>query len=77
MMIRLDSNGTLNIKRKSKFKAMKCPYKQASMPCGDHCPLFEEPVYDQNINSNHEQIRLRICDKQFYLHEHEFEDLRT
>ena len=48
MKIRLDRNGNLTIERNGSFHEQICPFQKApdgsQQECGDHCPLFGEPV---------------------------------
>lgn len=42
--IKIDNNGYLDIKRGNKWRQQYCMQQQKEVPCGDHCPLFGEPM---------------------------------
>ena len=62
---KIDNNGWLRIERGSKEKLQECPFMQRAFevndiviaPCGDWCPLFEEPEPEFGTKS----VILRIC----------------
>ena len=55
--VKIDENGTLWIKRKGKLKRQYCPLQSRNVDvyCGDGCPLFSEPIWNDLF------ITLELC----------------
>ena len=69
--IRIDEGGSLFIQRGGDFKTQVCNFCDAAGPCGDSCPHFGEPEYQ-----NH-RIFLSLCaGTTLCTLEERFEDLR-
>ena len=69
---RIDEEGKLEIQRGGDFKPQVCNFSDAAGPCGDNCPHFGEPEYQ-----NH-RIFLSLCaGTTLCTHEDEFEDRRV
>ena len=41
--LKINASGNLFVERAGKLKPQGCPYKEDNVPCGDWCPLFQEP----------------------------------
>jgi hypothetical protein len=52
--IKIDKDGALWIERAGKWKDQSCPHRFYS--CGDHCPLFSEPMREEGYAA------IDICD---------------
>lgn len=57
MMGKLDYTGKFWIKRKNKWIAAWCPFTLEDCQCGNHCALFEEPIYTPT------GIKIGLCHK--------------
>ena len=69
--IRIDEEGKLEIQRGEDFKLQICNFSDAAGPCGDSCPHFGEPEYQNN------RIFLSLCAGTILCtFESDFEDLR-
>jgi hypothetical protein len=66
---KLDSKGSLHIKRAGKLKLQKCKERQAI--CNDECPHFREPVV---LRGDH-RTTIEICNGTIWRFEH-FKDER-
>jgi hypothetical protein len=74
--VKIDKNGWLQIKRKKKLKPQYCPFTPGDEePCGDWCPLFNEPEQCREDRPKPE-IYLCICHTDFIVEIQDFEDLR-
>lgn len=61
----------LLIERKGNWKAAWCIKSDAEgVCCGDWCPLFDEPEYDND------EVVLRICSRGFEINKNDFVDER-
>jgi hypothetical protein len=73
MKIKNNGRGVLEIERKGTMKAQLCPYdSNANRLCGDLCPLFQEPEYDET----HTIITFAICKTIFLVAPEDFTDER-
>ena len=66
---KIDSNGWLRIERGGKEKLQECPFTQKTFqvndltirePCGDWCPLFDEPDFTDG------GAHLELCQTHYY-----------
>ena len=76
--IKIDEDGYLWIERGGKMKIQMCPHDTSDRdscrtePCGDWCPLFGEPHFDEDRN-----YCLSLCDNtEWFTDFDRFEDLR-
>ena len=70
MKVKINSNGTLEIWRKSKYAAAMCPFATSTYQisnggcyCSDQCALFRE-----KHNPNNELVRIELCQGQAFMH---------
>lgn len=62
---KINKLGCLEIDRKIKFVEQYCPVSQNDVRCGDWCPLFGEPEYEDDATV------LVICQNKVLLFEKE------
>ena len=57
IMVKIDENGALWIRRKGKLKRQYCPLqsREVDVYCGDSCPHFGEPIRKASC------IELELC----------------
>ena len=59
MDIKINLHGMLEIKRTGEYITQFCPFKECNN-CGDHCPLFGEPIFTLDHNSELELCQGKI-----------------
>ena len=76
MIVVIDANGMLNIKRANNFTVCDCPFNKDNRPCGDWCVLFSEPTpAPANFNSKM-RIQIVLCHKTIFCSIGDFKDER-
>lgn len=71
MNIKINKNGSLEIKRKGKYEVQICPFclgNDGETECGDWCPLFGELEHSESLRCSDATIKiyqLKICKKTF------------
>lgn len=72
MKIKINQQGYLEIERSIVSRKQWCPYSSGNIQCGDHCPLFHEPVGTKGEG----YISLELCQTMYTIPFAEFSDER-
>jgi hypothetical protein len=51
MRLKIDGAGNLWIERAGKWKGQLCPHDTNAVQCGDHCPMFDEPMREEDYSA--------------------------
>jgi len=80
MKVRIDEQGNLWFERgtrKKQWKAQTCPFDSNPIPCGDWCPLFQEPqLVTSEVEGDGKYWVLHLCKAWYAISPEDFEDLR-
>jgi len=79
MRVRIDEQGRLWFERgtrKKQWKTQYCPFDFNPIPCGDWCPLFQEPQLITDEPEEGEYWMIQPCRVWYAVEPEDFEDLR-